>query len=520
MSDPPPQPSATAARPNALRPFLAAALVFGSSAAVLVLEITSLRLIAPYVGITLETNTAVIGFALAAIALGAWAGGRAADEHNPRRMIGPLLLAGGVLVLLITPIVRFVAEWVGPSQAASVALLLAAVTVFVPAALLSAVPPMVVKLQLANLSETGSVVGRLSGISTLGAIVATFVTGFVLVAVAPTSVILLGTGGLLALAGLAMLLTSPGSRTTGRSGTSRGPGEAQRRTAGLFALVLAAGGLGVLAPQPCDTETRYHCASVESVSGDGRLLILDTLRHSYVDLDDPTHLEFAYSRAIAAALDVQAAPEAPLSVLHVGGGGMTLPRYLLETRPGGVNQVFEVDPGVVLVDRERLALPDVEGLQVTVGDGRVGLALAPSGRSDVVVGDAFGGVAVPWHLTTREAVADVSRVLVPGGIYALNLIDHDPLDFARAEIATVASIFEHVLVISPTGDLAGERGGNIVVLASEQPLDRDAIGAGLIDRATPMSIVSPAALDEFLGAAPLVLTDDFAPVDQLLTPYG
>lgn len=505
--------SSTSPRKRALPKSLAAALVFGSSAAVLVLEITSLRLIAPYVGITLETNTAVIGFALAAIALGAWTGGRAADALDPRLLIGPLLVAGGGLVLLITPIVRFVADWVGPSQAASVALLLAAVTVFLPAALLSAVPPMVVKLQLASLSETGSVVGRLSGISTLGAIVATFVTGFVLVALVPTSVILLGTGSLLALAGLAMTLSFSRARGTRA-------GKTHPSVAASLGLVVVAAGLGVLAPQPCDTETRYHCASVVSVAGDERILILDTLRHSYLDLDDPTHLEFAYTRAIAAALDEHASAGAPLSVLHVGGGGMTLPRYLLETRPGGVNQVLEVDPGVVSVDRERLALPDDEGLRVTVGDGRVGLARAPSGESDVVVGDAFGGVAVPWHLTTQEAVTDVSRVLVPGGLYALNIIDHDPLDFARAEIATVASIFSQVLVISPSGDLVGASGGNLVVLASDEELDREAIGAGLIDRATPMSLVSPAELDAFLGADPLILTDDFAPVDQLLTPYG
>jgi spermidine synthase len=502
--------------PRALHPYLAAALVFGASAAVLVLEISSLRLIAPYVGITLETNTAVIGFALAAIALGAWAGGRVADIRNPRRLIGPLLLAGGALVLLITPIVRFVAEGVGPSAAASVALLLAAVTVFAPAALLSAVPPMVVKLQLASLSETGSVVGRLSGISTLGAIVATFLTGFVLIALIPTSVILLSTGGLLLLGGIATMLASRGTGTGGRWGM------AKSRTAGLLGLVIVAAGLGILAPQSCDTETRYHCARVDTDPDrdSGRLLILDTLRHSYVDLEDPTHLEFGYARAIASALDAQAAPGAPLSVLHIGGGGMTLPRYLVETRPSGVNRVVELDPGVVAVDRERLALPDAEGLQVTVGDGRVNLALTPTDSADVVIGDAFGGVAVPWHLTTREAVTDVRRILVADGLYALNVIDHAPLAFARAEIATVASVFDHVLVISPTGALVGDSGGNVVVLASDQPIDRDAIGAGLLDRAAPMSMVSDVELADFLGSDPLILTDDFAPVDQLLTPFG
>ena len=76
----------------------AAALVFGASAAVLVVEITALRLLAPYLGLTLETSTLVIGIALAAIALGSWAGGRAADRVDPRRLIAPAMGVSGVVV--------------------------------------------------------------------------------------------------------------------------------------------------------------------------------------------------------------------------------------------------------------------------------------------------------------------------------------------------------------------------------------------------------------------------------------
>ena len=180
-------------RSTALPDWVAAAVTFLSSGAVLVLEIAGLRLIAPYVGITLQTNTAVIGFALAAIAVGAWMGGALADRTDPRRLIAPLLVAGGALVVAVLPLVRFAGSLLTGADAGSV-LLLAAVAVVVPAALLSAVPPMVVKLQLASLAETGSVVGRLSGIGTLGGIAATFLTGFLLVAVFPTSGILVGTG--------------------------------------------------------------------------------------------------------------------------------------------------------------------------------------------------------------------------------------------------------------------------------------------------------------------------------------
>ena len=73
-------------RADALPDWVAAVVTFLSSGAVLVLEIAGLRLIAPYVGITLQTNTAVIGFALAAIAIGAWTGGATADRTDPRRL--------------------------------------------------------------------------------------------------------------------------------------------------------------------------------------------------------------------------------------------------------------------------------------------------------------------------------------------------------------------------------------------------------------------------------------------------
>src|SRR5215218_2194944 len=141
----------------ALPPWVAAAVTFLCSGAVLVLEIVGLRLIGPYVGVTLQTSTAIIGFALAAIAIGAWSGGATADRTDPRRLLAPLMVAGGALVTAVLPLVRFTGALLSGADAGGV-LLLAAVAVVVPAALLSAVPPMVVKLQLASLDETGAVV--------------------------------------------------------------------------------------------------------------------------------------------------------------------------------------------------------------------------------------------------------------------------------------------------------------------------------------------------------------------------
>jgi spermidine synthase len=127
---------------------------------------------------------------------------------------------------------------------------------------------------------------------------------------------------------------------------------------------------------------------------------------------------------------------------------------------------------------------------------------------------------VPWHLTTREFTEEIRRVLRPGGTYAVNVIDHPPLGFARAQAATLRDVFEHVAVIGPAGRLAGEFGGNLVLVASDDPLPLDEIEAANRARGDDDVVLGdPVAVDAFIGGAQ-VLTDDRAPVDQLLTPRG
>ncbi|MGY1592765.1 fused MFS/spermidine synthase [Geodermatophilus sp. SYSU D00708] len=502
-------PVAQGSRPGALPGWVAAVVTFLSSGAVLVLEIAGLRLIAPYVGITLQTNTAVIGFALAAIAVGAWSGGAAADRADPRRMMAPLMVAGGALVVAVLPLVRFAGSWLTGPEAGSV-LLLAAVAVVVPAALLSAVPPMVVKLQLASLEETGSVVGRLSGIGTLGGIAATFVTGFLLIAVFPTSGILVGTGVVTAAVGVAVGVLL---RRRSSGGTGRVP-------VALLLLAVIGTLLAAVAPTPCQSETAYHCARVvaDPERDTGRVLVLDTLRHSYVDLADPTYLQFEYVRAIAAVVEGAQPEGEPLSALHLGGGGLTLPRYLEATRPGTESLVLEVDPGVVAMDREQLGLAESDRLRVRVADARVGLADEAPGQRDVVVGDAFGGLSVPWQLTTVEALRLVDDALTDDGVYVANLIDRPPLGFLKAELATLREVFPHVLLLARAPVLAGEDGGNVVAVASQQPLPADAIESAMRRQDLAWQVAQGEELVRFTGDAE-VLTDDHAPVDQLLTTY-
>jgi spermidine synthase len=496
--------------PRALPAGLAATLVFVASGAVLVLEIVALRLVGPYVGVTLQTSSAVIGVALAAIAYGAWLGGWLADRGDPRRLLAPALVLAGIATALTLPLVRYAGEVLRGSAAGGI-LLLTALATFVPAALLAAVTPLVVKLQLGDLHRTGRVVGKLSSIGTLGGITATLVTGFILVAALPSSVIVLSLAVLLGAAGLTL---GAYLHRVDRGATPGSP-----RTRAVAAVVgLAGAGLTAVAPNPCDVETAYHCAAVvvDENRPSGRLLMLNSARHSYVDLADPRHLEFAYTRWIGAVADVRAPAGVPLNALHIGGGGVTLPRYLAATRPGTRSVVLELDGGLVALDRARLGLRTGPDLRVVVGDARVRLRREPAGHYDLVVGDAFGHLVVPWHLATREMFGQIRSVLRPDGVYAQNVIDYPPARFIRAEVATVTAVLPHVALVAPPDALDGHTGANFVIVASAAPLPLDALRARLAQTADePVTVLTGPALDEFVGGA-RVLTDDYAPVDQML----
>ncbi|GAA0948291.1 hypothetical protein GCM10009558_064020 [Virgisporangium aurantiacum] len=461
----------------------------------LVLEIVGLRLVGPYVGVTLQTSSAVIGVALAAIAYGAWTGGWLADRLDPRRLLGPALLAAAVLTAVTVPLVRWAGEFLRGTDAANV-VLLAVLALFLPAALLSSVTPLVIKLQLDDLAVTGRIVGRLSSVGTLGAITATLGTGFILVRALPTSVIILVLAGLTAAIGLWLSIRY-------------GLWVSRRGRVTMAVVGFGAAGLAAVAPTPCDVETAYHCAAVtkDPHRPGGRTLWLNSARHSYVDLDDPKHLEFGYSQWIA----VVAALKPPQRVLHLGGGGFTLPRYFAGTASDQV--VLELDPELVKLDRRKLGLTTGPSLRVRTGDGRALLAQEPPDSRDLLIGDAFGHLVVPWHLATVELTRDVHRVLQPDGVYALNVIDGRARRFVRAEAATVAAVFRNVLVISPADALAGSRSANFVIVASDAPLDEAAIADGVARAAVSAAVVEARG---WAGDA-MVLRDDHAPVDQLLS---
>ncbi|MDF3299613.1 spermidine synthase [Streptomyces tropicalis] len=241
------------------------------------------------------------------------------------------------------------------------------------------------------------------------------------------------------------------------------------------------------------------------------LLTVDGAPQSYVDLDAPAHLEFEYARRLGHVLDTAAEPGRPLDVLHLGGGALTLPRYVAETRPGSRQDVVEADRGLLELVAEHLPLADGAGIAVHAADARTWLEAAPADSADALVADVFGGSRIPAHLTSLGYARAAERVLRPDGVYLANLADAAPFAFLRSQIATFAALFEETAVIAEPGVLRGRRFGNAVLVAAHRPLDLAALARRAASDAFPARVTHGAALRAFTAGAEPVRDETAVP---------
>jgi len=227
--------------------------------------------------------------------------------------------------------------------------------------------------------------------------------------------------------------------------------------------------------------------SVDRARPSGRLLTLDGLDCSYVDLDDPTHLAFGYVRRMADIVDLALAAPAPAPVVavHLGGGGCTLPRYVAATRPGSHQEIFERDEALLTLARAELGLRTSARLRVRIGDAGALLRRRAPERAELVAGDAFAGLdAVTAH------VADVRAALAPGGLYVANVIDAGALARVRAHARALAEAFAATALLAPADVLRGRRQGNVVLAASDRPLPLDALRVRAAAGPEPVRLVA------------------------------
>jgi spermidine synthase len=246
-------------------------------------------------------------------------------------------------------------------------------------------------------------------------------------------------------------------------------------------------------------------------------LLIDGILQSEVDLGDPRHLEIEYMRRLGHLADLAAPAGMPLDVLHLGGGALTLARYVAATRPRSRQLAVESNATVAALVSRRLpvaqpgraepgqAQPGTGEIGVLVADARAALERLPAGSFDVLVVDVFAGAQTPAHLTSVEFTVAGARVLRPSGIYAVNVGDGPPLAHARGRVAAVRSVFAHVCVLAEPAVLRGRRFGNLVLVASDRELPVSGLTRRIATDPFPARLVEGAALDQFVaGCAPIV----------------
>ncbi len=425
-------------------------MVFGSSAILLVLEITAGRLIAPYVGVSIYSWTSIIGVILAGLSLGSWLGGLWADRSDERsdceRAVGLALGAAGVasigVLLMLT--------WIAPIiLAAELSLMagafwLALGLFFVPSILLGTITPLLIALALRVDDRAGRTVGMMHALSALGSITGTFAAGFWLIQYIGTrAILLLCAGSLIALALLFLLRPNPRGRRH------------LFALAGLLGIALGTGWMvhdrqGFL--NPCDVESQYYCIRVEVADGDApfgeaKAMVLDHLVHGISHASEPGMLISPYLHlSDELILGYLGSDAADARYLFLGGGAYTHPRAVAALTPQAKITVVEIDPQVTQVATDSLYL-DSSRMRIIHQDARIALTAMGDERFEVIVGDIAHDVTMPWHLMTAEYAALVKSRLVEDGLYLLNLIDAhpDPL-LVKSLLNTLRPHFRHVHV--------------------------------------------------------------------------
>jgi spermidine synthase len=242
------------------------------------------------------------------------------------------------------------------------------------------------------------------------------------------------------------------------------------------------------------------------VPGTGNTFIVAnaTTEQSWVNLDDPLLLEFEYVRRIGEALEatVLTRPAAErIRVVHVGGGGMTLPRYVAKRRPHTAQLVLEPDSGLLEQVRQRLPLPTNSGIKVREVDGRSGIAAMSADYADAIILDAFAAACVPGELATAEYFADLARVLRPDGVMLMNLTGKAPFDWVRRTLAGIAAAWPKLAVSAETPVWKGRRFGNFVAVASNVPLPIPELASAISKAAFPHRLLCGPDLTRWLGAS-------------------
>jgi spermidine synthase len=472
----------------------------------MIYEIIGSRILSPHIGTSTYVWTSLIGVILAALSLGYWLGGKIADQKPDLKYLASVIFGAGGLVSLTILLQDFVLTAVAAAPVGlEIKSLAAAVLLFAPASvLLGFVTPYAVKLKIQSLADSGKTVGRLYALSTVGSIAGTFAAGFFLIPfVGSTKTLYLIAAGLF---GLSLLLAPFALTRTniivlilfvlGMSATEL-KFYILRRTSDLY-----------------DIDTEYSRVQVfkttERRSGKPiRAIATDPHYIQSAIFFDSDELALSYAQYYH--LISHFTPNLEKTLL-IGGAGYTFPRDYLQKYPNAEIEVVEIDSQMTEIARRFFRLEDDARLKITHEDGRIFLNNAKTAEYDAVLMDAFGTLfSVPSHLTTLEAVRQISRVLKDDGVVIFNLggaISGTGNGFLKAELATYSAVFPRVHLFKINADYPDDRFQNLIIIAAKEK------NAALLTSQNPQFANLLSHLyEKHIDSDKKILTDDLAPVE-------
>ncbi|HTP29261.1 MAG TPA: fused MFS/spermidine synthase [Anaeromyxobacteraceae bacterium] len=482
-------------------------IAFFSGSAVLIIETMGVRILAPYLGAAYVVWVNIVGVILAALAVGYWVGGMAADRT--KKLLSPMFFLAALAVSLI-PLERRMLPALGEQLGIRYGSLVASLLLFAPAsALLGMVTPYLVKLATDDPERVGESSGSVFAASTIGSIVATFGTGFVLIPRFSTTEIIWGVVVLLVALAFATALPV----TIGKASV------ALLSIGAVGAAQWTSGGRGTIIYEKDSQYYNIRVIERRLLGMPARVMLLDgSAQGAKFATGNGAALEghagyllFPYVRLSAQLIDALK-PE-PNRLLAIGGGAYSIPEYIKVRYPESDVTVAEIDPAVTDAARRFFLGPAAAGIRTLPADGRVVLNQMGGAKYDVIYTDAYNGAySVPWHLASREALIEMRDGLRDDGLLVVNIasgLEGETSAFFRAFWRTSAGLFPQAAILATKKDSPSST-QNVIVVASRsvRPDFEEKLRAFEQNRyRRPVAVADVPTL-----------TDVYAPTDSLIEP--
>jgi spermidine synthase len=471
-----------------------------------VLEIVAGRIIAPYVGVTIYSWTAIIGVILAGLSLGNWIGGMLVDKNFSGKTVGVVLALSGIFCLASLYILSFVAPILQNStlDLVSASFLYVLSIFFIPAILLGIPTPMLTTMALMLDKRLGKIIGRMHALAALGSIIGTFLAGFVLIQY-------VGSRNIIIVAAIALLLLALPFLIKALK-------IIMLFIIGIIMLIVAAHSRNSFA-NPCEYESSYFCLRTIDAShmvpfGNAKALILDHLMHGVNHQDDPLFIASPYVQMMDELITRHFQNKNELQYYFVGGGAYTHPRLVQAKNPHNSITVAELDPLVTTVAQQHMYV-DTKEMSILHMDARNALYSLHDSKFDAIVADAFFDIAIPYHLTTKEFIDLVRKRMTKDGIFTMNIVDlfPDPL-MVKTMVKTLQTVFKYVEVWADDLPSSTQRMTFILTASDVKNIHNNTITTNNLHMW--YNITQPLHTTGTHMSTLPVFSDDFVPVEKMI----